>query len=322
MNARSHWGAVRWLVACALAASFGGAARSARACSQAAPPPALSGYPEDGATNVPTDVVPFYDVNLSGMSDPPSGGQFVLRSAAGHEIGLSAAKPDAWRFQLTPEERLEPNTEYTLVTVLGNASAGNSTPTTVSFTTGTGVSAPPEPPTGVFLEHYRISAQSFGSCDPYPVGTCLAIPEGSVVLATPTWQGRLQEPGYLLREPWFLNLSGIDQGTPYECLSLQSRAPNGALSAPVSLCGSDAPLRELTSKDIACTSDGLSVRTQSSPVDSPDDSGSESGAGESASEGGCSVSVKATRASGSAALLFGFLLFGRLGLRPLRRRVR
>jgi hypothetical protein len=43
--------------------------------------------------------------------------------------------------------------------------------------------------------------------------------------------------GYLQGGPFFDNLSGLDQGTNFECAKLRTRAINGSLSEPVVLCG-------------------------------------------------------------------------------------
>jgi hypothetical protein len=105
---------------------------------------------------------------------------------------------------------------------------------------------------------------------------------------------------YLHREPWFDNLSGIDQGTNFRCVRLRARAPNGMLSDPVDLCGSDAPLVELDGGDnIGCTSAGL---TQDGEVVEP----------------GCACNF-AARGGGAGNIALASLLA--LGLLARRRRI-
>ncbi len=293
------------------------ASRDAEACSTIRPPPALVGFPSDGATDVPTDVVAFYDMTLAhfdvtGLPDM----NFVIRSAAGAEIGATAQKAYAWQFELTPMESLEPNTEYILETTLPAYDGEPATTGRVAFTTGAGpLSAAPEAPTGVFLQHYRINRKPLSSCDPHPSGTCLALPAGAALTATYTWQEEEQSPSYLLEQPLFIrDLSGINQGTPFECINLRTRAANGTLSPPTTLCGAGAPLFELGDTDIACTPDGLTLRGQLASEMDP----GELAADPDASSEGCSLTPRRP----CAPLAFTVLLVGLGLLGRARRRAR
>ena len=73
----------------------------ANACSIAlGPPAALKGTPADGAVDVPTDVVPVYDViaaQLSGSS--LSAATFVLTNDAGLNTAVTAKQSFVWSFE-------------------------------------------------------------------------------------------------------------------------------------------------------------------------------------------------------------------------------
>lgn len=232
--------------------------RSAQACSIAAPPPALSGSPSQGDVDVPTDVVPFYELYAAGI-DNPQQASFQLKSAAGDAIALRAEQTHVWTFALVPEQPLQPQTAYTLsATVPASVNGGETTLLQLTFTTGNGpVATTPEPPQGS-LQHYRFSQPAQSSCSPARSGTCVAITSGFPVEATDVDEFGQALSSYLYRGPWFTNLSGIDQGTNFTCVRLRTRAPNGAYSTPVDLCGAGAPLLTLSgSEDIACTAAGI-----------------------------------------------------------------
>lgn len=229
--------------------------RSAQACSIAAPPPALSGSPSQGDVDVPTDVVPFYEMYAARI-DNPQQASFRLESAAGDVIALSAQQTHVWTFALVPERPLQPQTAYTLsATIPASAYSSETTMLQATFTTGNGpVATTPEPPQGS-LQHYRFSQPGQSSCSPPNSGTCVAITSGFPVEATDIDEFGQELSSYLYREPWFTNLSGIDQVT---CVRLRTRAPNGVYSTPVDLCGAGAPLVTLSGReDIACTAAGI-----------------------------------------------------------------
>jgi hypothetical protein len=71
--------------------------------------------------------------------------------------------------------------------------------------------------------------------------------------------GQETSPAYLYREPFFTNLSGVEQGTSDECVRLRTRAPNGEESEPVELCGADADRHVYagSNDDVACTANGV-----------------------------------------------------------------
>ena len=60
---------------------------AAEACLTVRLPSALVGYPKDGSTGVPTNVVPILDRTLAWIADPAATGTaFELTSAAGETI--------------------------------------------------------------------------------------------------------------------------------------------------------------------------------------------------------------------------------------------
>ena len=236
---------------------------AADACSYLPPPPQLYGYPKDGDTQVPTDVVPFYDTVQAGIyrtpvvggHSSPSGSEFSLRSSTGTVVEFAALTTYYGSIELRPQAELAPNTTYTLEATLPVVQA-QPVVRSVTFTTGNQRAAAPLPPEGAFIQHYRFHGES-NSCSPEETSSCVAFAQGPVVANFVDEFG--QEHGsYLWQQPVLMNLSGINQGTNFRCVKLQSRAPDGELSSPISLCTTDGPLLELTgSSQIGCSAAGL-----------------------------------------------------------------
>src|SRR6478752_7879491 len=257
----------------------------AAACLGVAPPPALIGYPSDGDVEVPTDVVPFYDLSypLSALTSA----DFTLSSSAGDAIGLQSATAQRNILDLTLGKTLEPNTTYTLSATLQHVEGGSDVVDTVTFTTGAGpVSGLPAPPQA-FLQHYQFGQPLASSCSPWAEGTCVAVSD-----ALPIEETSIDEFGqedftvYLHQKPWFTDLSGINQGTPFRCVKLRTRAANATYSAPLVLCGADAPLFTLRgSERIACTSQGLTQDDALVTASAGGPSGSSAGSGGAAQAG-------------------------------------
>ncbi len=178
--------------------------RTASACSTAAPPPSLVGYPSDTDVQVPTDVVPFYDTTPFIASDR-SITQFSLTSSAGDTLAVQTTDTHLYTIDLTIEKALQPNTKYTLVASLSAAPNPDAAKTlTLTFTTGAGpVSAPPDPPQA-FLQHYQFGQQLRSSCSPWEEGTCVAVSTGFPLEQTDVYEsGAESQWTYLRREPWF-----------------------------------------------------------------------------------------------------------------------
>jgi hypothetical protein len=233
------------------------------------PPLALLGYPEDGAVGVPTDVIPLYETPSLGYPDPEVAGpaEFHLRRVDGEEIPLVATAPYTWTIAFAPKTELAPNSEYVFEATIPTSDA-EPTYLSAAFTTGDGRAAPPSPVRGAFMQHYAVDldGESHSTCGAELHGTCVVVPPGSFV-ATSFVDSFDQESSYryLHREPFFTNLSGIEQGTNFECVRLRTRAPNGAESDPVELCGANAPLRKFSgsNEDVKCGESGVTFEGDS-----------------------------------------------------------
>jgi hypothetical protein len=254
--------------ACMLLATVLDASR-AEACSYPAPEPAWVGYPEDGATDVPTDVIPFYDVEQTGLYvyDASTGyGSLAVELVAtsGEIIALTSVLPRVG--ELFPRAELEPRTRYVLRPVGSEIGDGS---LQLSFTTGDGplMEAPRAPDIGV--QHYTLESPAPTSCSPAPYGTCVffspepAMP-GSRVESTPFDSvGGFDSFPYLIERPWFFNLSGIEQGHPFDCIEARTRASNGTYSDVAVVCRDDGPRYDLYgSEQIGCTAAGLTQEGQ------------------------------------------------------------
>lgn len=101
------------------------------------------------------------------------------------------------------------------------------------------------------------------------------------------------------------NLTGINQGTPWDCVDVSTRGINGAFGEATTVCRGDVPLFSLRGEvgPLGCTVDGLTVDeipVKARPIPSP-------------KAGGCAVggtSLPASRASWLG--VFGFALLLRV----------
>ena len=243
----------------------------ANACSIALGPPALKGTPVDRAVDVPTDVVPVYDVIAAQVSESSlPAATFVLTDDAGLNTAVTAKQSFVWSFELFPAAPLQPSTRYTLH---GSWPAMTSIPGTtelsLSFTTGSGASTDVPLAPAASLQHYQLNSTMLNSCAPPHTGSCVAIPPDTLArvsyidsfgqeIAWRAPDGTFQP--YLMTGPFYTDLSGINQGTNFECVKLQTRAANGTFSNDATiLCGRDAPTFQLTGSDaIVCTPAGIS----------------------------------------------------------------
>lgn len=245
----------------------------AGACSLEPLPPALVGYPDEGAIDVPTDVLPIYAVGLAwaGLREPfelqspfPTEGlpaSFELVDNAGAITPLFVGGDAGSFVELVPETELTPMTHYVLRS-LADRSVGDGLQ--LSFTTGDGpLTTLPAPPVAA-LQHYSFEADAPTSCSPLSHGTCIyfsaAAPAGVYI------EGRQFQAGtgyatsspLLSRTPFIVNLSGMNQGTHFDCIELRNRAPNGTFSDSITRCRGDGELQDIRgSEAIACTEFGM-----------------------------------------------------------------
>jgi len=164
---------------------------------------------------------------------------------------------------LSPIELLQPNTDYRIDVSLPNGEMVKG----VSFTTGDGPFEGTPPPPNASLQHYQFAPDvPLSSCSPPQTGTCVALASDWAIEVTNLRNGNADPTYvYLYEGSFFTNLSGLEQGTPFDCVSLRSRAPSGVYSTPVELCRGDGPLLTLSGSDrITCTSEGV-LQDQAQP---------------------------------------------------------
>jgi hypothetical protein len=290
-----RWGMLAGVLAVGVTAT-----EVADACTFPRLPPALDGYPGDGAVDVPIDVVPFYDAGAAELGWDERGlrgGTLTLRDANGTEVPITLQEPHPGTLALVPGAELEPNAHYSLE--LAPSDAGNeSFSTLLEFETGTQRAAAPEPPPA-FLQHYEfLDGQEAACASNWRRGTCLAFPAGVTLVGTyadahGTPWGSFND--HVWTKPTFVDLTGIDQGTPYECVELRMRAANGTFSEPTRLCGADAPFFELDGNDGAvCTPDGISFQGRLVTDSAPSDAGERP----TGRDSGCSVTGSGKSANG------------------------
>ena len=128
--------------------------------------------PADGATNVPTDVLPLYDALAGHMPfpgtdsfpprDPPT---LALTAPDGTIIPVTASLSHNWWGELKPQSQLAPNTQYTLSGSWSDSFSQSETVSlSLSFTTGSGpLSAAPAVPTAGMQRYVWDNASQTGT---------------------------------------------------------------------------------------------------------------------------------------------------------------
>jgi hypothetical protein len=243
--------------------------RGAEACSRIAPPPALEGYPRDGSVDVPTDVIPVFESFRAGTSGGVRpGAVFELRTDAGDTIALTPRERHAGHFELVPASPLAARTRYTLRGLWTATHASLGEPiidVSLSFTTAEGPLAQPPAPPEATMQHYT-APRGGSSCSPEPRGTCISFTGEELVEFM--FDDGLNDPEllrahpgvhgpYLSRRGFMGNLTGVNQGTSFQCVQLRTRAANGIVSDKVVLCGADAPHYALPGVEVTCGPGGL-----------------------------------------------------------------
>lgn len=292
----------------------------ASACTMLQPPLDLVGYPQDGAVDVPTDVVPLYETVTARLEGRQHvGAHFTLTSEEGELVPLVRRLSHIWHVELTPERPLAPNTTYEL------SYRAAEELDRVTFTTGDGAFVRALEPPAALLEHYEWLHGTGGSCEPGPTGTCVVIPAGTPVELSFIDSFGQEQGSYFYSAPTLISLSGINQGTNYECVKLRTRGPNATYSEPVVLCGADYPVSKLQGgKSVACTPEGLTQdgrlvasTSPSAPPSTPQPSSSDMGA---PVEAGCSVGTRGAHCRLSGVLTLTALLLASGARRRRRRR--
>lgn len=249
---RLHPGCV---AACAVlawvAVSF--ATRGARACPNAALVIKLDGVPADGDEDVPTDVIPYYEL-VDRVEGTDALARFTITAKDGTAMLARFRAADETHYELAPDDPLRPNTQYVLraeyvptsfFNVAGSAE--------VRFTTGDGpLETRPAAPHARLI-HYNLDRAT--DCLP-SFGTCVSIGDdrAMVVMVVADDKDMLGTVGS--RGSFF---SPIDLPPTFlRCAQIRTRASNGTLSNPIMLCGSTVVSLEFHDTDrLECSSDGL-----------------------------------------------------------------
>ena len=287
-------------VGVAVVAVFALQSRRASACSIGVPAPALVGKPVPGELSVPTDVVPVFssfeagDLNGSYLAEAT----FELSSATGETIAVTAQMTFSSHFELIPSSELEPSTEYTIrATFAPREAQQTGVEVSLSFTTGSGPLTEAPAPPDVKMQHYHAEMNGT-SCDPATDGSCLFFPSGTAVAITQP--GDSSPMSRLTFDPWWDNLSGVNQGTPWTCVTLRSRAIDGTLSDPVDVCRDEAETVNLpTTSGLRCTEDGVFIPPGGTGGTGGSDAGGSAGTGGSSGTSGSDAG--GTSAGGASA---------------------
>jgi hypothetical protein len=255
-----------------ITAAVGGicGSRPARACSRIQEPPVLRGTPADGDIDVPTDVVPVYDLVAAQMYDGVAAtAAFSLVDDVGNTVPAALFMSYLTGFELVPATRLRPLTRYTLTgTWTPYSTPGVSVTASLAFTTGAGawagsLAAPP-----TFLQHYYFENVRTTSCDEPSGGTCVSVPAGALTRVTyidsvgqeQFFRSPTGAPlPYLMTGPFLTNLSGVNQGTDFRCVKLMVRVANGTVGSDATVvCRDDAPTFALNGTPaVGCSPEGL-----------------------------------------------------------------
>lgn len=220
--------------------------RPAQACGVSPRTPALRGAPVAEQENVPTDVVPVYDLGELDARGLEEALKFSLRPAAGETVTL-VQELTGGHVALRPAAPLQPHTRYELRVTLSYHDDGElQIDESLAFTTGAGPrpAVAPEPLLAAQQYWFSHNGNDSAACDFWTAGACVGIPQGEMV-----------EVHYLLpdgqRTGPFLH-DGPFETDVHEyviegevCLELRRRALNGALSEPTTTCGSDLPRVDL-----------------------------------------------------------------------------
>lgn len=286
-------------------------------------PPIFRGAPGHDQRDVPTDVVPVYELSalygLPRSNDFPA--QFTLRTAAGASVAITTEPAAMYHVALRPVTALEPHTQY----VLEATSADDAEPLSLAFTTGAGPLPPGKPPAlAPAALHYWLSPNgaNSGACDFWGTGACASLPEGELIEVVFPATGALEQTSYPYDRPLLVN-GPFELGVPDEhlgsttlCLEARRRALNGVLGAPTVVCGSDSPIARLSGDGRPiCTTDGVAASEGGVTLTALDDptplEDSNPLIDERTSELGCSLGSAPRRSTGAPLALLALAAFAR-----------
>ncbi|HTU62488.1 MAG TPA: Ig-like domain-containing protein, partial [Polyangiales bacterium] len=232
----------------------------ASACSIVPGLPTLIGQPTNDAEAVPTNVVLHYLVppGTVRFEDPPDRvtGEYTLRSASGEQVPLVVTRPTRDLLELTPQEALQPNTDYTLE-AHWELVTGQEADTALTFLTGDGPNDATPPPPAAVLRGYQMK-QPNNTCAPPKAGSCVSVQDDTSLIE----YTRIDENG----AP---NGSSFVRGSSFfgvlrehfACIDVRQFGANGARSQALRLCAEDAPLLDITTlegePDVGCSAAGL-----------------------------------------------------------------
>jgi hypothetical protein len=246
------------LAAAAVLAGFVATSARANACTPVGPPFELAGHPTAGEVNIPTNAIPIYglvNARINGEQSLPLTA-IEMVSAAGMSVPVAPRVAFDHLFELVPEAALEPSTTYTIRVTPPPPTTGEPYGTAeLSFTTGAGpVTTPPMPP-DVRVQHYVASEALGSTCDPGTEGSCLSFPPGSGV---EVWNADTPQYRYLIFGSWWAYLRTTYPAPATSCAILRARAPDGAMSDTIEVCGDDGEFLSIPDNaGIRCTNRGF-----------------------------------------------------------------
>jgi hypothetical protein len=231
----------------------------------------VEGLPEDGETDVPTDVVPWFTTNVPGDSDTLTR-SIRLETDTGDLVDVDVRALSSPRgretLEVAPREPLRPQTLHRIVLIFDFAPVDEPWPIdpepeerSLEFTTGPGAAHPssPEPP-GVRAVLVHDEESPCGG----PVWLCLGSATGeSLQVALHDTDGvlgaaTLGRDGQRVEVPW-------RAGHPF-CMEAQARTVTGQLSSVETICSEDMVFLHLPNdRDDECV-DGTIAEEAATPL--------------------------------------------------------
>jgi hypothetical protein len=220
---------------------------------------------------VPTNVIPHYQIPLSYSFTPlPDGGvgtadTYLLETEAGIAVASEVRNAENGYLEIAPNALLAPNTKYRVRAKWKGPTPDQTFEDQVSFTTGDGARTGEVPQPVAAMTNLAWQQDPFSSCSPPAKQICVAL-KGTQLDVEWAYIGLTGQADatqtYATRESFFMTDLNAATAAAGSCLQLRTRAPDGAHSEPLVLCGRDAPLVELSGPDIlsvGCGADGIEV---------------------------------------------------------------